>query len=223
MIKDSTAAQAAAVAAATAEKAKEKPKAAAISADFETFLKMLTVQMQNQDPLNPMDSADYAVQLATFSGVEQQVQTNDLLKKLAGDLSGTGLSDLSGWIGKEVPAAVDAQFDGSPLTLSPQPHPGAVRQRIEVRDTAGTLLQSFRLTGKGPIDWAGVGDSGAPLGAGKYKFSTVSTDSEGKESSVPTPVYQKVVEVRLAKTGAELIVASGSVVSASNVTSIRQP
>ena len=38
-----------------------------ISADFETFLKMLTVQMQNQDPLNPVDSSDYATQLATFT------------------------------------------------------------------------------------------------------------------------------------------------------------
>ena len=49
-----------------------------ISSDFNTFLRMLTVQMQNQDPLNPIDSADYAVQLATFSGVEQQVRTNQL-------------------------------------------------------------------------------------------------------------------------------------------------
>ena len=44
-----------------------------ISSDFDTFLKMLTAQMQNQDPMKPIDSADYAVQLATFSGVEQQV------------------------------------------------------------------------------------------------------------------------------------------------------
>ena len=50
-----------------------------ISSDFETFLKMLTVQMENQDPLNPTDSSEYAMQLATFSGVEQQVLTNDLL------------------------------------------------------------------------------------------------------------------------------------------------
>ena len=49
----------------------------ALSSDFETFLKMLTVQMENQDPLNPVDSADFAVQLATFSSVEQQVLTND--------------------------------------------------------------------------------------------------------------------------------------------------
>ncbi|MEY5038566.1 MAG: flagellar basal body rod modification protein, partial [Pseudomonadota bacterium] len=48
---------------------------ALISSDFDTFLKMLTAQMQNQDPLNPMDSTDYATQLATFSGVEQQART----------------------------------------------------------------------------------------------------------------------------------------------------
>ena len=46
------------------------------------FLKLLTTQMQNQDPLNPIDSTDYAAQLATFSGVEQQVRTNSLLADL---------------------------------------------------------------------------------------------------------------------------------------------
>ena len=79
-----------------------------ISADFETFLKMLTVQMQNQDPLNPIDSADYAVQLATFSGVEQQVQTNDLLKGLAASLGAAGLSEMAGWVGMEARTAAPA-------------------------------------------------------------------------------------------------------------------
>lgn len=54
--------------------------------DFETFLKMLTTQIRNQDPLNPMEGSDFAVQLATFSGVEQQVQTNDLLQKMTDQL-----------------------------------------------------------------------------------------------------------------------------------------
>lgn len=222
MINATSTAQAASTTQQQAQTAEAK-KANAISADFETFLKMLTVQMQNQDPLNPMDSADYAVQLATFSGVEQQVQTNDLLKEVKGALNGSGLSELSGWIGKEVPAAVTAQFNGSPLTLSPAPSPGSVSQRIEVRDSEGTLLQKFKLTGAGPIDWAGVGDGGAPLGPGKYNFKTVSTNAEGKEVSEPTAVYQKVVEVRLAKKGPELLLAGGSVISASGITAIRQP
>ncbi len=73
----------------------------AISSDFETFLKMLTVQMQNQDPLNPVDSSDYAVQLATFSSVEQQVLTNDILRSLSDQIGGGSIQQLAGWIGME--------------------------------------------------------------------------------------------------------------------------
>ena len=51
-------------------------------ADFETFLKILTAQIQNQDPINPIDSSDYATQLATFSSVEQQVLANSHLEKI---------------------------------------------------------------------------------------------------------------------------------------------
>ena len=58
-----------------------------ISSDFDTFLKMLTAQMQNQDPFNPIDSTDYATQLATFSGVEQQTRTNDLLTNLGSQIA----------------------------------------------------------------------------------------------------------------------------------------
>lgn len=72
------------VSAPTAQQATSKKE---ISSDFETFLRMLTVQMQNQDPLDPVDSSDYAVQLATFSNVERQVQTNDLLRELKGSLA----------------------------------------------------------------------------------------------------------------------------------------
>ena len=71
------------------------------SSDFETFLKMLTTQIKNQDPLNPMEGTEFAVQLATFSGVEQQVQTNTLLQQMLSN--GTnGLGELSGWIGRDV-------------------------------------------------------------------------------------------------------------------------
>jgi flagellar hook assembly protein FlgD len=57
-------------------------KASTVSADFETFLKMLTAQIQNQDPMNPIDSSDYATQLATFSSVEQQVLANSYLENI---------------------------------------------------------------------------------------------------------------------------------------------
>lgn len=70
-----------------------------INSDFETFLVMLTAQLQNQDPLNPMDSSDYAVQLATFSGVEQQVLTNELLRGLGAEGRIDNLASVAGWVG----------------------------------------------------------------------------------------------------------------------------
>ena len=73
--------------ASSAAPAAAKPR---ITSDFDTFLQMLTAQMKNQDPLNPIESADFATQLATFSSVEQAVLTNDLLRGL---MSQTGLAD----------------------------------------------------------------------------------------------------------------------------------
>ena len=54
----------------------------ALTSDFDTFLKMLTAQAKYQDPLEPLDSTEYAAQLAQFSMVEQQVQTNEQLLSL---------------------------------------------------------------------------------------------------------------------------------------------
>lgn len=113
----------------------------ALSSDFETFLKMLTAQMRNQDPLNPVESADFAAQLAAFSTVEQQVRSNDLLETL-GDRMGTmGMSQLSGWVGMEARAAVPVQFDGTPVTLTVAPAPFADAARIIARDSSGTIVQ----------------------------------------------------------------------------------
>ena len=54
-----------------------------LSSDFETFIRMLTTQAKYQDPLEPIDSSEYAAQLAQFSMVEQQVKSNDILAQLA--------------------------------------------------------------------------------------------------------------------------------------------
>lgn len=201
---------------AVAPQAKEK-------SDYETFLQMLTVQMNNQDPLNPVDSADYAVQLATFSGVEQQVQTNDLMKELISKLSGTALSDLAGYIGRDVPATEAAAFNGTPLTLRPKIHAEAQKTIVEVRDASGKLLQEFNMPhDQQEIDWAGVAVDGSPLPHGAYSFQTVGLVDGAEVSRTDTEVFQRVTEVRLAKDGTpELVLASGGTTPASGITALR--
>ena len=79
---------------------KEEQPAPVLNSDFETFLKMLTTQMQNQDPLNPVDSTEFATQLAMFTSVEQQVLTNDRLLSIQETLLGNELGQAADWVGK---------------------------------------------------------------------------------------------------------------------------
>lgn len=72
------------------------------TSDFHTFLTLLTAQMRNQDPLKPMDSTEFVAQLASFSAVEQQIETNSKLGELLGVLSDSPTVNPTEWLGKEV-------------------------------------------------------------------------------------------------------------------------
>ena len=193
-----------------------------ISSDFEVFLKMLTAQMRYQDPLNPVDSTDYATQLATFSGVEQAVLTNDLLKALTAQISLGGLSDMAGLVGKEVRSTAPASFAGQPLTLYPQAMPQGDLAELVVRDDIGREVQRMALTtGTDSITWAGVDPFGAPLPYGTYSF-TVETRSNGTliaDTGVDT--YARVTEVRLVDGQAMLYLAGGGSLPADQATAFR--
>ena len=195
----------------------------AISSDFNTFLRMLTVQMQNQDPLDPVDSADYAVQLATFSGVEQQVKTNDLLAALGAQLSISGLAEMATWVGREARAAMPGHFDGSPLTISPNPLAIADRVELVVRDAAGLEVSRVAIPKSAePIEWAGVTADGAPLPPGPYRFEVVSLGADGTALlTAPAEVYGRVIEVRSEGGETRLIMEGGASVAASAVTALR--
>ena len=119
----------------------------ALSSDFETFIRMLTVQMENQDPLNPIESTEFATQLATFSSVEQQVKTNDLLSALGAQMSLLGVSQLSGWIGMEGRAVAPVVFDGSPVTLTISGNTVADRHELVVRDNNSEEVQRLAVSG----------------------------------------------------------------------------
>ena len=99
--------------------------------------------MQNQDPLNPVDSSDYAVQLATFSGVEQQVLTNDLLRGLAAQNGTAGLAQMANWVGMEARAVGPAYFDGAPITIAPDPANFATSAQLVVKDANGAEADDF--------------------------------------------------------------------------------
>lgn len=210
-----------AAASAAAETAKAAP---AISSDFETFLKMLTVQMQNQDPLNPIESTDYAVQLATFSGVEQQVQTNDLLKAVSAQLGAMSMSDLAGWVGMEARATVPAWFDNQPITLAPDPASGAQEAYVVVRDAYGNEADRIQVPiSDEPLVWAGVDAFGNPFAQGEYSFFLQSISDGEMIAEDQIAVYSEIVEARTEDGDTILVLEGGHEVTSTEVQALRAP
>lgn len=195
-----------------------------VSSDFETFLKMLTVQMQNQDPLNPVDSSDYAVQLATFSAVEQQVLTNDLLRSLSAVMGGGSMQQLSGWIGMEALARAPVEFTGSPVTLRPDLASGADAGVVVVRNESGTAVQRLPLDQfQESVEWAGVGDTGTPFPPGIYRFDVESYQNGSLIDTTMAQVFSRIEEARISGEQTLLRLSDGTEIEALLVTGLRAP
>lgn len=208
----------------TATSATTASTPAKITSDFDTFLRMLTVQMQNQDPLNPIDSADYAVQLATFSGVEQQVRTNQLLAEMQGRFQQLGLAEMSSWIGKEARTSAPVLYDGSPVTLAANPAAGATRSVLVVTDVSGNLVSREEIpVSSAPYSWFGAGADGEQLPPGLYSISLESLNGETVLSTDPVEHYARVLEAKTVTAGTTLVLDGGVEVLASRVTALRAP
>jgi len=196
----------------------------ALSSDFETFLKMLTAQMRNQDPLNPVASEDFAVQLATFSNVEQQVRTNQLLESLGDRMGAIGMAQLSGWVGMEARAEVPVQFDGSPLTLTLQPDTLADTAQLVVTDSRGIVVQRTDVPAQaGAVTWAGIGAGGVPLPHGRYAITLASFANGEHLSDGPVQVHGRIVEARNTDGQITLVMEGGQEVASDKVLSLRAP
>ncbi len=192
--------------------------------DFDTFLKMLTTQITNQDPLNPMEGSDFAVQLATFSGVEQQARTNQLLEALGLRMGLSGLSQLSGWIGKEARSAAPVWFGDSPLTLEVQPDRNADQVVLVTQDSYGRTVSREEIgPGAGQIDWFGLDAAGAKLPDGAYGFQVESWRDGAVIATRPAEAYARVIEARLVDGESVLVLEGGGEVPAAGVTALRDP
>lgn len=199
--------------------------ATSVSSDYQMFLKLLTTQMTNQDPTSPMDSSDYAVQLATFSQVEQQVKTNDLLTGLATQMGVMGMSQYASWVGMEARSESPGYYDGTnPVTISPNPVTGADATTVVVSDADGNEVSRFSTpVSSDSIEWNGTDADGNALPAGSYTFELESYNDGTLLSTDPIETYNRVVEAQGTTDGAILVLAGGSTISTGSITALRDP
>lgn len=198
---------------------------AVLSSDFETFINMLTTQAKYQDPLEPLDSSEYAAQLAQFSMVEQQVLSNDLLTALAGQLGTSTMGQMAGWIGMEARTTAPVPFDNTPITILPTPPAGAQSMELVVYDAQGREVDRGALpVSSDPVVWAGVKANGTPVPAGLYRFEVEALGTGGDAlQTTQAATYARIVEVQNIGTEARVIFAGGAEAAASEITALREP
>ncbi len=202
--------------------ASETPAKRALTSDFETFLNMLTAQARNQDPLEPLDGAEYAAQLAQFSMVEQQVKTNDTLASLMTQMGNSDIAELSSWVGKDVRAIAPAHYSGDPITVTPEFAENADRAELVVRDSTGTIVERQAIAlSETQVNWTGLESDGTARPTGLYSFSVESYAEDTLLQDQSTATYNNIVEAQIQNGQITLILEGGQVILPSVVTGVR--
>jgi len=154
------------------------------------FLKMLTVQLQNQDPMNPMDNAAMTSQLAQLNQVDGINKLNASMNALVSQMQSASFMNLSGSVGKTALAAgSQLYFSGHPVGMAAKLDTPAASLKAVIRDSNNQIVNQFDFgatpAGMTDLIWDGGDDAGKQVASGMYTLELTATDTKGK-TSVPT-------------------------------------
>lgn len=205
-----------------AEKAQDEA-----SLNFDTFLKLLTVQLQHQDPLNPMDGTAFTEQIATFSGLEQQINTNTHLEKLTQQQDFSEQTLAISYIGKDalVPGDTTATDGASDILLNYTLSTPAASTSIEVLNEDGQVvrnLEGTNLRGRNEVIWDSMDNEGNPVEAGFYKLKISSLESDGDPINARTYTYGNIRAVEGQGNNLNMITADGREVGFDEILMVKQ-
>ena len=193
--------------------------------NFEMFLTLLTEQMKNQDPLNPLDSTQFVNQLVDFSSVEQQIAQNQNLESLLLLQSAAAQSSSVSYIGRVATAETpQATLQNGSANCEYTLPSDATSSSIIIRDDNDRIVarrDGETSTGSHDFAWDGLGDGGAALDEGVYSLEVIAQDSDGENLAVNIQAAARVTGVDLS--GSEVIVEMGGIrVPLSSVMSIKE-
>jgi flagellar basal-body rod modification protein FlgD len=190
---------------------------------YDSFLKLLTTQLQHQDPLSPMDSNQFVSQLVAFAGVEQQIASNSNLEKLIG-LQSSGIASGSlGYIGKTIEAAGDTnQLSNGSAKFGYVLPANAASVKIGIVDSLGRLVYAANgstAAGEHDFTWNGQDAAGNTLPDGPYQIRVNALDTNGNTINTATKVIGKVTSVEQGTDG-PMLSLGGPTIPLGNVIAI---
>ncbi|TKT70528.1 flagellar biosynthesis protein FlgD [Afipia massiliensis] len=170
-----------------------------IADNFQSFLMLLTTQLQNQNPMDPLDTNQFTQQLVQFAQVEQQLKSNSQLEALVKIEKTAQSTQALVFVGQTV--AVDgstAHFDGNATWNFSAPSNSSAT--ITITNSAGQTAYtgSFAIgSGNSSFVWDGKGADGTKWPAGDYKMTVTAKDSNDKDVAISTEVQGTVDSVDL--------------------------
>ena len=196
---------------------------AGIADNFQTFLTLLTTQLQNQNPLSPLDTNQFTAQLVQFAGVEQQLKSNDQLKSLIDIEKSAQATAALGFVGKT------AVVDGTTAALTNSSAtwklsvPTNSNVNISITGSNGQTVYTGNYAvnagSNQPFTWDGKGTDGTQLPDGQYKLTATAVDSANNPVTVTTQIQGVVNSVDLTQSP-PLLSINGQTYTVSQIKSI---
>lgn len=155
-----------------------------LAANFDTFMKLLTAQLRAQDPLSPLDTKDFTNQLVQFSGVEQQIKTNDLLSSLQTTMGFSAGSLAVSYLGKSATAETNAAgIVNGKASWNYDLANAAGSVTLNIYDSNNKLVKTIdgdKTKGSHTFEWDGTTTSGTKLTSGQYTMVVDAKTSSGE-------------------------------------------
>jgi flagellar basal-body rod modification protein FlgD len=180
------------------------PSNPGIANNFMAFLQLLTTQLQNQNPLEPLDTNQFTQQLVQFAQVEQQLRSNDQLETLVALQKSTQSSAALDFVGKTVVisgATTHLGSDGTTVWTFSSPKPASAT--VTIKDSTGQTAFSSNYainSGRQDFVWDGRGTNGQRWPAGNYTMSITAKDANGQTVAITTDVQGIVDSADLSQT-----------------------
>jgi flagellar basal-body rod modification protein FlgD len=174
-----------------------------IAGNFQSFLTLLTTQLQNQNPLSPLDTNQFTQQLVEFAGVQQQLNTNDSLATLVSLQQTAQSTQALGFVGKTaVVNGSTAEMTNSTATWQLSvPTASTVNVTITASNGQTVFTGSYQAAAGNnqPFTWNGQGSDGTQEPAGNYTLTATAKDSSNNTVAITTQVEGVVSSVDLTK------------------------
>lgn len=189
--------------------------AARLGGDMQTFLTMLTTQLRNQDPTQPLDPNEFTAQLSQFAAVEQQIAVNQHLDSLISLQRSANMLGASQLVGRtvEMDASSLALRAGQAQALRLPAAEGQLRQaRITISDGTGQVVREVvAALGSATTDWQwdGRDANGRAVADGSYRVAAVGLDAAGTQRGTITPGVSGTV-TKIARQGEVAMLSIGA-------------